>query len=545
MANGNTLNVEITSSVEGLKKGLAQADKGLKNFDRSTDKLTKTTAKNTKGMVKGAVPAMTSFSQVIQDAPFGIRGVANNITQLTMQMGHLSKNAGGTSAALKAMGATLMGPAGILLAVSLVTSLLVSYGDELANIGNESGKLIKKNEELVESFEIAGTVLKAQVGALDAQLKLLELQKIPIKELLAEKLKILEADLQSTVQQRTALSNQISAVKATAQQLSLTQKLLNLLSLSQGLGITEFAGIDREELNSINELEADLANLDKTIAGTVLAIGKIRTPEIFDPEKTKSNLKKTKFEFKTFGFGLVGVVKGFNLEIEKANTSLAGGFDKSYNTSLNNINSFRSTLEGLSPALRQTIIDMVPDASQFDGKLAGMVNSLIAFNEQVDNIIKNGIRNTFAGIGEAIGNALANGGDVFQALGGALLQGVGQIAVQLGKAAIKIGVTMIAIKKSFANPATAIAAGVALVAIGSAIGSIAANAINGAGSDTSTDFSDGGSSGFSGGSRGFSGSTQTGGNFVFEIQGTKLIGVIKNTLDRNRALGGSNNLVFG
>jgi hypothetical protein len=109
MANDNTLNVEITSSVDGLKKGLVQADKGLKQFDTAAKKVTKTTAKMSNGVVKGAVPAMTSFSQVVQDAPFGIRGVANNIQQLTMQMGHLSANAGGTKKALAAMVGTLTG----------------------------------------------------------------------------------------------------------------------------------------------------------------------------------------------------------------------------------------------------------------------------------------------------------------------------------------------------------------------------------------------------------------------------------------------------
>ena len=69
---------------------LKQAEAGVKNFGNSTDKMAAQTNKMG-GIVKGTVPTLTSFSQVVQDAPYGIRGVANNIQQLTMQFGYLSK----------------------------------------------------------------------------------------------------------------------------------------------------------------------------------------------------------------------------------------------------------------------------------------------------------------------------------------------------------------------------------------------------------------------------------------------------------------------
>src|SRR5699024_1804650 len=80
-----------------------------------------------------AVPAMQSFSQVIQDAPYGIQGVANNIQQLTAQFGYLSAQSGGTKAALKGMLARLTGPAGIVLAVSALTTAFVAFVDDLFN----------------------------------------------------------------------------------------------------------------------------------------------------------------------------------------------------------------------------------------------------------------------------------------------------------------------------------------------------------------------------------------------------------------------------
>ena len=95
-----------------------------------------------------------------------------------------------------------------------------------------------------------------------------------------------------------------------------------------------------------------------------------------------------------------------------------------------------------------------------------------------------------------------------------------------------------AIKTAIKNPATAIAAGVAMVALGSMISKSVAKSssvVGGEGSvSTGASVSSPTSSTGSGGSSSF-----TGGTVVFEISGQSLIGVLSNTLDKNRRLGGS------
>ena len=164
---------------------------------------------------------------------------------------------------------------------------------------------------------------------------------------------------------------------------------------------------------------------------------------------------------------------------------------------------------------------------------APLVNNL----QDVIDITPN-VMGAFEGIGSAIGGALANGNDIMSALGSVLLSTIGDIAIKLGQSAIGIGVAMMAIKMSFTNPLTAIAAGIALVAIGSAIKGVA-GAVSGGGGGSS---SGAGASNFSGSSGGGNFGASSGGgmqNVVFEIQGTKLVGVLSNTLSRNRSLGGS------
>ena len=164
---------------------------------------------------------------------------------------------------------------------------------------------------------------------------------------------------------------------------------------------------------------------------------------------------------------------------------------------------------------------------------APLVNNL----QDVIDIAPN-VMGAFDGIGSAIGGALSNGTSVMSALGNVLLSTIGDIAIKLGQTAIGIGTAMMAIKLSFTNPFTAIAAGIALVAIGSAIKGVSGIVSGGGGGGGGQT----GSSNFSGSTGGGNFGASSGGgmqNVVFEIQGTKLVGVLSNTLARNRNLGGS------
>lgn len=80
-----------------------------------------------------ATMALTNLSRVAQDAPYGFMGIANNINPLLESFQRLQVSSGSTGAALKAMGSALIGPAGIGLAVGVVSSLIVSFGDEIMN----------------------------------------------------------------------------------------------------------------------------------------------------------------------------------------------------------------------------------------------------------------------------------------------------------------------------------------------------------------------------------------------------------------------------
>ncbi len=77
----------------------------------------------TKGTSQASA-ALTNFGRVASDAPFGLIGIANNIEPLVQSFVLLRKETGSGKAALAALTASLTGGGGLILGISLLTSIL-------------------------------------------------------------------------------------------------------------------------------------------------------------------------------------------------------------------------------------------------------------------------------------------------------------------------------------------------------------------------------------------------------------------------------------
>ena len=160
------LSVEINGKMDKLDKALSDSEKALKQFDKKANKISKTNsnlgsssvlAAKEMGKLKSQAvngnAAMTAFSRTIQDAPFGIMGVSNNITNLTEQFGYLKNKTGSAGGALKAMLRDLKGFGGVTLAISLATSALVLFGDKLFQTKDKTKELRDEQEKLTKSLD--------------------------------------------------------------------------------------------------------------------------------------------------------------------------------------------------------------------------------------------------------------------------------------------------------------------------------------------------------------------------------------------------------
>ena len=109
------------------------------------------------------LPAMTSFSQIIQDAPYGIRGIGNNIEFLTQQFTQLSAKGLAIGQILKGMWSNIVGPAGLLLGVSIITSLATVLSDKFApSVSKVKEEQKKLNEEIKKEKDLRDDILRLQ-----------------------------------------------------------------------------------------------------------------------------------------------------------------------------------------------------------------------------------------------------------------------------------------------------------------------------------------------------------------------------------------------
>lgn len=134
-------------SFTGVAQGQQQATQSMSAFSNNTSRATGVTME---------------FNRVIQDAPFGLMGIGNNIQQLTGNFASLSTQVGGTGNALKAMFKQMItGPNLALLAISALTAGFTAYQMGAFDFLKANKEKIKSLEELQEELEAYRKTLEA------------------------------------------------------------------------------------------------------------------------------------------------------------------------------------------------------------------------------------------------------------------------------------------------------------------------------------------------------------------------------------------------
>lgn len=120
----------------------------------------------------GATQALTNFNRVIQDAPFGIIGIANNIDPLVESFQRLKRESGSTNLAIKSLFGALAGPTGILFAFSALTTVGTVLVQRYGSLGNafrvltgQTKELSKAQKEAQEASEANAKSIANELGA--------------------------------------------------------------------------------------------------------------------------------------------------------------------------------------------------------------------------------------------------------------------------------------------------------------------------------------------------------------------------------------------
>jgi len=169
--NFDKFSISIDADVSSLQSSLKAAENTLVQFESALKKATsigeinylnknianlnttitglKQQASQLGKPIGDASQSLINFSRIAQDAPYGIMGIANNLNPMVESFQRLAKTEGGTKKALQAMISGLAGPAGIGVAIGVVSSLAVTFSKEISEFfKGPTAELEKFKEEL-------------------------------------------------------------------------------------------------------------------------------------------------------------------------------------------------------------------------------------------------------------------------------------------------------------------------------------------------------------------------------------------------------------
>jgi len=307
---------KATVSIDGMTSSISEANAELVKLSKNAGK-----GKAASGATGGATATVLELGRTISDSNYGIRGMANNLSQLVSNFAFTTRAAGGFAAGLKDIWSAMLGPLGLVLAFQGVIALLERF--EI-----NSMKASSASKDLDDSLKDEITTLGIYKSALlDANTTLQERVGI-IKGLSALDNKLAE-DLKNAAGNTKEIVN---ITEKYLEQLTIEQKLsLKKIELNEAIAestklvedkekdlqdIKNLADIDEKSREALRiSVARNITNAqekqNKVLSEYFLLWSKVTNEE-------KENAKESKKVFKQKYLDLSKIILGFQREEEVA-----------------------------------------------------------------------------------------------------------------------------------------------------------------------------------------------------------------------------------
>jgi hypothetical protein len=527
--------IKLGLDVTTLQKQINDAKANISGLSKEVNRSASAMDNHSKATAHGGNTLM-QFSRIAQDAPYGIIGIGNNLTATAESFSHLARSSGGAGAALKAVGASLMGPGGILLAVSLVTTgltLMAQKGITISDVFNKlSGNFSQAAQDIKKAYEESSKSALGEVASIKAVIAVAHDENISRRERLAavnelqskypayfgnlSKEQIMYGDLKGVIDDvSTALINKAVAEKVAEKagdaQYKLLQLNYKLIQAKKDLKTAEdeylAAAKDPSAGASVERLALNIDNAKLKIVQTSKEWQKANK-EVETYQRTLNAVTKTDIKGKANEADVKAAAEAEKqrlADLKRANEARAKENEKARKKELEEEKKFQEEklkfesdffairFEGIkahnAKVLKEQQIANITPADQLglpedsapalpDFGYQYQIGLLQKFNDDANALITGSIADTFGQLGDAIGNALATGGNVLSAIGNTLLQSLGKFLSEMGGLLIQYGTMAVVKGKLDVAIATggpvAIGAGLAAIGVGIALKAVGA-----------------------------------------------------------------------
>lgn len=159
-------------TIKKLNTEIRYVKETIVSLEAEGAKLSNTLGNKLKNNSDKATQSITDLSRIVQDAPYGFIGIANNINPLVESFSRLKQESGSVGGALKSLLSGLTGPAGLGIAFAAVTTA-ITFAQVGFNAWTRSSGQAKKNTK-----DLAEELKKAEINAISNGLRLEGLTKI-------------------------------------------------------------------------------------------------------------------------------------------------------------------------------------------------------------------------------------------------------------------------------------------------------------------------------------------------------------------------------